>query len=215
MFQLTVEEYVEIMEMLVNDFRFTMYNMCYKRVLMCWITLAFCVLLGLLFSGITGILLFSLGVGWLFLNAVAIFVCMWAKMGLARGLEKCLARVNKQLMKHKILIALDDRGNISCHKIHLCFIYFDSLQCVKWVDSKCQFKQRHQQRFHFQFHQQLLGTKWAQWANDWRRLGISSWYWRKGYCHSGKQQHKSLKETGKSSQTILRTFFKPNVQKLL
>jgi hypothetical protein len=29
------------------------------------------VLLGLLFSGITGILLFSLGVGWLFLNAVA------------------------------------------------------------------------------------------------------------------------------------------------
>lgn len=143
MFQLTVEEYVEIMEMLVNDYRFTMYNMCYKRVLMCWITLAFCVLLGLLFSGVTGILLFSLGVGWLFLNAVAIFVCMWAKMGLARGLEKCLARVNKQLMKHKILIALDDRGNISCHKIHLCFIYFDSVQCVKWVNQTCQFKQMH------------------------------------------------------------------------
>lgn len=122
------------METLVNDYRFTMYNMCYKRVLMCWITLAFCVLLALLFSGIKGILLFSLGVSWLFLNAVAIFVCMWAKMGLARGLEKCLARVNKMLMKHKIVIALDDRGNISCHKIHLCFIYFDPSQCVKWVN---------------------------------------------------------------------------------
>lgn len=98
---------------------------------MLWITLAFCVLLGLLFSGVTGILLFSLGVGWLFLNALAIFGCMWAKMGLARGLEKCLANVNKQLLKHKILIALDDRGNISCHKVHLCFIYFDSTQCIK------------------------------------------------------------------------------------
>lgn len=123
------------METLVNDYRFTMYNMCYKRILMLWITLAFCVLLGLLFSGVTGILLFSLGVGWLFLNALAIFGCMWAKMGLARGLEKCLANVNKQLLKHKIFIALDDRGNISCHKVHLCFIYFDSSQCIKWV--KC------------------------------------------------------------------------------
>jgi len=104
--QLTVEDYVNAMETLVNDYRFTMYNICYKRVLVCWITLAFCVLLGLLFSGITGILLFSLGVGWLFLNAVAIFFCMWVKLRLARGLEMALARVNKQLIRHKIIMAL-------------------------------------------------------------------------------------------------------------
>lgn len=121
------------METLVNDYRFTMYNVLYKRVLMLWITLAFCVLLGLLFSGVTGILLFSLGVSWLFLNAIAIFLCMWIKLRLSRGLEKCLARVNKLLLRHKIMIALDDRGNISCHKIHLCFIYFDPTQCMKWV----------------------------------------------------------------------------------
>ncbi|KAG5675670.1 hypothetical protein PVAND_005557 [Polypedilum vanderplanki] len=132
---LTVEEYVNAMEMLVNDYRFTLYNICYKRVLMLWITLAFIVLLGLLFSGITGILLFSLGVSWLFLNAVAIFFCMWLKMKLARGLEKCLARVNKMLLRHKIIIALDDRGNISCHKVHLCFIYFDSAQCISYINN--------------------------------------------------------------------------------
>lgn len=39
------------------------------------------------------------------------------KLKLARGLEKCLARVNSTLIKHKIIIALDDRGNISCHKM--------------------------------------------------------------------------------------------------
>lgn len=115
----------------MNDYRFTLYNVCYKRVLLLWISLAFCVLLGLLFSGVTGILLFSLGVGWLFLNACAIFFCMWIKLKLARGLEKCLARVNGLLMKHKIMIALDDRGNISCHKINLCFLYFDPMQCIK------------------------------------------------------------------------------------
>uniref|UniRef100_A0A1A9X2A7 Transmembrane protein 268 n=1 Tax=Glossina brevipalpis TaxID=37001 RepID=A0A1A9X2A7_9MUSC len=131
---LTVEEYVHAMETLVNDYRFTVYNICYKRILVCWILFAFSVLLTLLFSGLQGVALFSLGVGWLFLNAAAIFLCMWIKLRLARGLEKCLARVNKQLIKHKILLILDDRGRISCHKVNLCFLYFDSTQCVNFLN---------------------------------------------------------------------------------
>lgn len=127
---LTVEEYVHALELLVNDARFTLYNICYKRVLVCWITLAFLVLLALLFSGLTGLTLFSLGVLWLVLNAAAIFLCMWIKLRLSKGLEQCLASVNKLLAKHKLVLALDDRGRISCHKVHLCFIYFDSGPCV-------------------------------------------------------------------------------------
>ncbi|XP_045511198.1 uncharacterized protein LOC123706095 isoform X2 [Colias croceus] len=127
---LTVEEYVHAMELLVNDARFTLYNICYKRVLVCWITVAFMVLLTLLFSGLTGLTLFSLGVLWLILNALAIFLCMWIKLRLSKGLEQCLASVNKLLVKHKLLLALDDRGKISCHKVHLCFLYFDSTPCI-------------------------------------------------------------------------------------
>lgn len=132
---LTVEEYVNAMETLVNDYRFTLYNICYKRILVCWILFAFCVLLTMLFSGLQGVALFSLGVAWLFLNAAAIFLCMWLKLRLSRGLEKCLARVNKQLIKHKIILVLDDRGKISCHKVNLCFLYFDSLHCVEFLNS--------------------------------------------------------------------------------
>ncbi|KAJ6648295.1 Transmembrane protein [Pseudolycoriella hygida] len=131
---LTVEEYVHALETLVNDFRFTIYNVCYKRVLCVWIFFAFSVLLGLLFSGLKGIALFSLGVGWLFLNAAAIFLCMWVKLRLARGLERCLASVNKQLLRHKIILVLDDRGKISCHKVNLCFMYFDPAQCVSYLN---------------------------------------------------------------------------------
>ncbi|XP_058122310.1 uncharacterized protein LOC131293113 [Anopheles ziemanni] len=131
---LTVEEYVHAMETLVNDYRFTLYNICYKRVLVVWILFAFFVLLGLLFSGIYGITLFSLGVAWLFLNAAAIFLCMWVKLKLARGLERCMARVNKQLIRHKILLALDDRGHISCHKVNLCFLYFEPSQCISYLN---------------------------------------------------------------------------------
>lgn len=122
------------MEILVNDFRFTLYNVCYKRVLLVWVVFAFCVLLGLLFSGLKGIPLFSLGVGWLFLNAAAIFICMWVKLRLARGLERCLASVNKQLIRHKIILALDDRGRMSCHKVNLCFMYYDPEQCVNYLN---------------------------------------------------------------------------------
>ncbi|CAB3231164.1 unnamed protein product [Arctia plantaginis] len=130
---LTVEEYVHAMELLINDARFTLYNICYKRVLVCWITLAFLVLLALLFSGLTGLMLFSLGVLWLILNAAAIFLCMWIKLRLSKGLEQCLARVNKLLSKHKLILALDDRGKISCHKVNLCFIYFDSAACITHI----------------------------------------------------------------------------------
>ncbi|CAG9099671.1 unnamed protein product [Plutella xylostella] len=130
---LTVEEYVHAMELLVNDARFTLYNICYKRVLVCWITLAFLVLLALLFSGLTGLTLFSLGVMWLILNAAAIFLCMWVKLRLSKGMEQCLARVNKLLNKHKLILALDDRGRISCHKVNLCFIYFDSAPCINHI----------------------------------------------------------------------------------
>lgn len=122
------------METLVNDYRFTLYNTCYKRVLVLWILFAFAVLLSLLFSGLQGVALFSLGVGWLFLNAAAIFFCMWIKLRVSRGLEKCLARVNRQLIKHKILLVLDDRGHISCHKVNLCFLYFDSSQCIQFLN---------------------------------------------------------------------------------
>lgn len=132
--QLTVEEYVQAMETLVNDFRFTLYNVCYKRVLLLWVVFAFAVLLGLLFSGLKGMPLFTLGVVWLFLNAAAIFMCMWIKLRLSRGLERCLASVNKQLLRHKIILALDDRGRISCHKVNLCFMYYDPEQCVSYLN---------------------------------------------------------------------------------
>ena len=48
---LTVEDYVQTMEKLTTDMRFTIYNICYKRILIIWIFTAFVILLGLLFSG--------------------------------------------------------------------------------------------------------------------------------------------------------------------
>lgn len=55
--QLTVEDYVNTMEKLITDMRFTIYNICYKRILVIWIVTAFIILLSLLFSGFQVMLL--------------------------------------------------------------------------------------------------------------------------------------------------------------
>ncbi len=138
------------MEKLTTDMRFTIYNICYKRILVIWIVTAFVILLSLLFSGFQNIELFGCGVAWLILNAGkenhaavcnqsrpyflffvgAIFFCMWVKIRLNKQLEKCMSMVNSSLMKHKLLLGVDDRGKISCHKVNLCFIYFEPSDCI-------------------------------------------------------------------------------------
>ncbi|XP_043228681.1 transmembrane protein 268-like isoform X2 [Amphibalanus amphitrite] len=128
---LTVEEYVQGMELLVNDVRFNAYNICYKRILVGWILMGFVVLIAILFAVNPGIELFGCGVIWLIVNAVAIFVCMWIKIKLNRELERCVALVNRVFSKHNILVGVDDRGRLSCHKVNLCFIYFKTHDCVK------------------------------------------------------------------------------------
>jgi len=127
---LTVEEYVSSLEKLTTDIRFTMYTIFYKRILVIWIFTAFMILLGILFAGQTGLTLFGLGVAWLICNALAIFFCMWVKLKLNKSLEKCVASVNAGLIKHNLILALDDRGKVSCHKVNLCFIYMNNTQCI-------------------------------------------------------------------------------------
>merc|ERR1711953_1589155 len=131
---LTVEEYVNSLEKLTRDMRFTMFNIFYKRILVVWIFTAFMILLGILFSRQMGLVLFGLGVAWLICNAMAIFLCMWLKLKLSKSLESCIASVNSGLIKHKLLLALDDRGKVSCHKVNLCFIYLDCSLCIAQLE---------------------------------------------------------------------------------
>ena len=53
------------------------------------------------------------------------------------GLEKCVAKANRILVRHRIILGVDDRGKLSCHKTHLCFIYFDAADCVVSLKKIC------------------------------------------------------------------------------
>ena len=41
-----------------------------------------------------------------------------------------MASVNSSLIKHNLILGVDDRGKLSCHKVNLCFIYFDATDCI-------------------------------------------------------------------------------------
>ena len=45
-------------------------------------------------------------------------------------MEKCMAAVNSNLLKHNLMMAIDDRGKISCHKVNICFIYIQPSECI-------------------------------------------------------------------------------------
>uniref|UniRef100_V5GPL8 Putative conserved secreted protein n=3 Tax=Ixodes TaxID=6944 RepID=V5GPL8_IXORI len=64
---------------------------------------------------------------------MGIFVCMWLKFKLLHMLERCIASINSLFFRHKILLGLDDRGKISCHKVHLIFVYFDVSPCIRYL----------------------------------------------------------------------------------
>lgn len=130
---ITVEDYVLAMQILTNDVRFSLYNVLYKRILLLWMLTGFVILMSLLFSGTKGLALFGGGIIWLIMNATGIFVCMWIKFKLYHLLERCMAHVNNVLYKHHILIGLDDRGKLSCHKVNLIFVYFDTTRCIKYL----------------------------------------------------------------------------------
>jgi hypothetical protein len=49
---------------------------------------------------------------------------------LNKQMEKCMAAVNSNLLKHNLMMAIDDRGKISCHKVNICFIYIQPSECI-------------------------------------------------------------------------------------
>lgn len=116
--------------MLVNDYRFNAYIVFYKKVTLIWLTLGFFILFSLLFSNAEGVILFFGMLIWILINAFGFLLTWWLKIKMLRNLERCLARVNEQFYKNNIILAVDDKGKISCHKINLIFLYFDGTECI-------------------------------------------------------------------------------------
>lgn len=139
---------------------------------------------------------------------------------LNHNLERCIGQINRHLMRHKIILGLDDRGRISCHKVNLCFIYFDTNDCVVsacycW-DSLCY-------GFFFRFyHLTMVVEKAARdnraWRSSWTysEQGLVAWrpksfqtvsrkngHRRSRHHHSGQQHDTCFPQTSELFPSLL------------
>ena len=149
--QLTVEDYVSAIQVLVNDLRFNLYITLYKTFARNLDRIGFCCI------AITSIFwgqrtaTFCWG-STLARNQCVRNICVNVLQSESKTtidsfiyfinfvitlieklyhlLERCISQVNAMLYKYNILLGVDDRGHISCHKIYLVFVYFDVSYCI-------------------------------------------------------------------------------------
>ncbi|KRX19180.1 Vacuolar protein sorting-associated protein 52 -like protein, partial [Trichinella nelsoni] len=127
---ITVEDYVTAMELLTNDFRFRLYTVFHQRIIFAWLIASLIVMLCVLFSNARGLVLFALSLGWSSVIGLGTLLCVIFERMLDQSLSCCVATVNRFLVRHNLLLCVDDRGKFSCHKIAIVFLYFNLDQCI-------------------------------------------------------------------------------------
>ncbi|KRY71989.1 Vacuolar protein sorting-associated protein 52 -like protein, partial [Trichinella pseudospiralis] len=127
---ITVEDYVTAMELLTNDFRFRLYTVFHQRIVFAWLIASLIVMLCVLFSNARGLVLFALSLGWLSVIGLGTLLCVIFERMLDQSLNACVATVNRFLVRHNLLLCVDDRGKFPCHKIVIVFFYFNLEQCT-------------------------------------------------------------------------------------
>ncbi|XP_014666965.1 PREDICTED: uncharacterized protein LOC106808663 isoform X2 [Priapulus caudatus] len=123
-------------EFLTNDGRFELYTMLYRRILVIWFLISVVILIVFCSVGIRGLELFGGVIVWLIILAVGVFLCMYAKRRMDYNLNKAVGAANRILIKHKLLLCLEDLGRISCHKLSLHFFSYDISECVVTIANK-------------------------------------------------------------------------------
>lgn len=132
---ISAEDYVTAMEMITNDFRFRCYCMFYSRLMALWISLSILVLILVLLgqpNGGLGVLIFALV--WMLILLLGIICILIIRKHMLIGLRHCVQSANKLLVKSDMLAGVEDRGQLSCHKIVVIFMYIRSSECLPDIE---------------------------------------------------------------------------------
>ncbi|GMR33488.1 hypothetical protein PMAYCL1PPCAC_03683 [Pristionchus mayeri] len=124
------DDYILALEMITNDYRFRSYCTLYGRLVAIWMTLSLLVLLAVLFSSPQGglpVLIFCFG--WCATVLIGILGCCVLRKQMRVGLRHAVQAANRILQRHGILAGVEDRGQISCHKVVIHLMYFDTTGC--------------------------------------------------------------------------------------
>ncbi|VDO56030.1 unnamed protein product [Haemonchus placei] len=112
------EDYVTAMELITNDYRFRSFSTLYSRLVAFWMTLSIVILLVVLFANAEGgILVMTFCLFWCVMLFAGIIACAIIRKQIRIGLRHCVQSANKILIKNNVIAGVEDKGQLSCHKV--------------------------------------------------------------------------------------------------
>uniref|UniRef100_A0A7E4VEQ8 BTB domain-containing protein n=1 Tax=Panagrellus redivivus TaxID=6233 RepID=A0A7E4VEQ8_PANRE len=128
---LPAEVYTAIVRRITDDTRFRCYAMGFSRILPTWVVFSiFFLLLMLVSSPDGGFAVMVMTLCWMVMLFVGVFFCIVIRKHLRIGLTECIGEANKDLLHHSLIVGVQDRGQLSCHKVVLIFMKYDVSECL-------------------------------------------------------------------------------------
>ncbi|KAF7632722.1 hypothetical protein Mgra_00007863 [Meloidogyne graminicola] len=132
--EITPKTYEEIINSITKDLRFFSYAVIYSRLTPIWLIFSIIILLAVLASspavigGGYPILVFT--IVWLLMLLLGLLLCVFIRKYIVLSLRNLMGDINKiTLLQYNILLGIQDRGQLSCHKVALMFIFMDINNC--------------------------------------------------------------------------------------
>ncbi|KAI6239242.1 Transmembrane protein C9orf91-like protein [Aphelenchoides fujianensis] len=129
--QIPHSDYRLFMRTITADIRFQSYCILFSRVVPMWILTSVVILLFMLLASQDGglhVLLFT--VLWTVMLCLGLGFCVLIRKYLVHALHLVVRDANEKSMKHNILVGVQDRGQLSCHKVVLVIIYYTFDDCI-------------------------------------------------------------------------------------
>ncbi|VDM52806.1 unnamed protein product [Angiostrongylus costaricensis] len=106
------------MELITNDYRFRSFSSLYSRLVAFWMALSMIILLAVLFSNSEGgVLVMMFSLFWCVMLFAGIIACAVIRKQIRVGLRHCVQSANEVLIKNNIMAGVEDKGQLSCHKV--------------------------------------------------------------------------------------------------
>ncbi|CAI2357096.1 unnamed protein product [Caenorhabditis sp. 36 PRJEB53466] len=138
---LTGEDYIAAIEAIIKDTRFKMFSTIYSRLIAIWMTIwIFSLAITLLLQSQGGWPVMIWCLVWAVLLFVGVYVCAMIRKRIRIGLNHVVEKANKIIVDRHFLTGVEDRGQLSCHKVVIHFIRFNVGECTAEVIKQLKIK---------------------------------------------------------------------------
>uniref|UniRef100_A0AC34REH0 Secreted protein n=1 Tax=Panagrolaimus sp. JU765 TaxID=591449 RepID=A0AC34REH0_9BILA len=67
---------------------------------------------------------------------IGIFFAVIIRKYLKEGLSQVVSGTNKHLLHHNLIVGVQDRGQLSCHKVVIIFMYYQTHECLLEIEKQ-------------------------------------------------------------------------------